>query len=126
MNEWYSISETDVDCGQANTLTCNPKQAPCLFNIALDPCEKRNIAPLSNNDVILRNMMEDISKFNESVKYTTSSVADEKGDPQYNKLIAWQPWVDSGCSSLTPQSLNFVYVLSISAFSLLYMQAMYS
>lgn len=33
-----------VNCGAVKEIDCKPLQAPCLFDISEDPCERRNLA----------------------------------------------------------------------------------
>lgn len=35
-----------VDCGKVEPIDCKPLEAPCLFKINEDPCEKRNLAAM--------------------------------------------------------------------------------
>ncbi|KAL4229106.1 hypothetical protein ACF0H5_012145 [Mactra antiquata] len=82
-----------VDCGikPANASTnCDPRVSPCLYNIALDPCEYNNIAD-SNKDIVIE-MMVKLMQYGNTAVPPLNTPVDPAGNPKYHNG-AWVPWV---------------------------------
>nr|CAD7453683.1 unnamed protein product [Timema tahoe] len=58
---------------------CKPLEASCLFNIKIDPCEKRNLA--SSYPDILRHLEQTLSKINATVVPPSNLALDPRADP---------------------------------------------
>ncbi|XP_037050736.1 arylsulfatase B-like isoform X2 [Bradysia coprophila] len=70
---------------------CRPLEAPCLFNIVNDPCERRNIAPL--RPVTLRMMQNEIDKLRLKALPIRNKPGDERSNPAYFENT-WTWWYD--------------------------------
>lgn len=85
-----------VNCGESNDSTlrahskpCDSKRAPCLFNIALDPCERHNLYGQENLKTIQRELENKINEFRDSKK----KIILPKVDPQSNPALHNNTWV---------------------------------
>ena len=82
-----------VKCGPkpANaSMNCRPALAPCLYNIASDPCEYNNVA--SEYPEVVKKLLDRLAYFNSTAVPPLNVPADPKGYPSNNNF-AWQPWV---------------------------------
>lgn len=85
-------SEIKCDVFLLNTTsTCKPKEAPCLFHITTDPCERINLA----NE--LPNVVSIVEKYlNEAKKLVVpinNKPLDPRADPALN-YYQWTYWLD--------------------------------
>ncbi|XP_058788987.1 arylsulfatase B-like isoform X2 [Phymastichus coffea] len=69
------------------TIACNPKQAPCLFNVREDPCERRNLA--ASRPIILAHLENRLLKY----KLTAVKEANVPNDPMANPKFWANTWV---------------------------------
>ena len=108
LNEWYSGDSGDV-CGTGNTLSCDPQQSACLFDIEEDPCEKRNIAVIPTHSSVITGFKATIASFNKTVKYSEPHKPDSRGNPA-NFDYTWQPWTKSvnRATSICSTSLSII------------------
>ncbi|GAB1600814.1 arylsulfatase J-like [Argonauta hians] len=86
--------EVKVNCGGPEppgaAHNCNEPHKPCLFNIAIDPCEYHNIA--EQNPEIVKYLMNRLMKYKETMVPALSTPQDPAGFPvNYNGI--WTPWV---------------------------------
>ncbi|KAI5632948.1 sulfatase domain-containing protein [Phthorimaea operculella] len=73
-------SEATVTCDPAPiAVPCFPLKAPCLFNLAQDPCERRNLADTHPDK--LQELLSVLSAFNRTAVPASRSVLDPAGDP---------------------------------------------
>ncbi|GIY38238.1 arylsulfatase J [Caerostris extrusa] len=84
---------TEVQCnGDPETANgCDPSQAPCLYDIAVDPCEINNIADQHPQDVDL--MLRRIKNYTEQAAEAQNQEIDLHGDPRCHGF-AFVPWLD--------------------------------
>ncbi|GBP07455.1 Arylsulfatase I [Eumeta japonica] len=70
-----------IQCGvcAANGVACRPLQAPCLFNIELDPCELNNLA--ETQPAVLQRLLSLLQQYNASAAPPNNQPLDPKGDP---------------------------------------------
>ncbi|KAJ8670681.1 hypothetical protein QAD02_001940 [Eretmocerus hayati] len=73
--------QATVECqASGNTATtCLPLRSPCLINVVDDPCERRNLA--AEYPDIVRQLEEELSKFNSTVVPPGNLPWDNKGNP---------------------------------------------
>lgn len=70
---------------------CRPLEAPCLFNVVEDPCERRNLANV-RPDVLL-DMRQRLAEFVRSAAEPRNRPGDERANPaQFNGTWTW--WYD--------------------------------
>ncbi|XP_052277108.1 arylsulfatase J-like isoform X3 [Dreissena polymorpha] len=82
-----------IDCGQKpfNASTnCDPRQSPCLFHIASDPCEYNNIAAGNQGLVVL--LLTRLMQCEDTMVPPLNTPVDPAGNPKYHDG-AWVPWV---------------------------------
>ncbi|RZF37524.1 hypothetical protein LSTR_LSTR008562 [Laodelphax striatellus] len=72
-------NEAEVKCTNKDSKPCHPLQAPCLFNITDDPCEKNNVA--DSFPEILAQISEQLSLINETAVPPGNLPMDQRGDP---------------------------------------------
>ncbi|KAG8194369.1 hypothetical protein JTE90_010985 [Oedothorax gibbosus] len=75
---------------------CNKGDKACLFNIAEDPCERRNIAHLYPE--IVKSMMEIVERYNATTVEPLTQDRDPKADPRCHDF-AFVPWREKGATS---------------------------
>ncbi|XP_066154452.1 arylsulfatase B-like [Euwallacea fornicatus] len=77
---------------QLESNDCNPIEAPCLFNILEDPCEKVNLA--SQKLSILAHLEEKFRRYRSSARAPINVPRDPNADPaKYNGV--WTNWQDA-------------------------------
>lgn len=70
---------------------CEPKVAPCLFDVLVDPCEQFNLANSHKKKV--RQLQSRLAIIQRSVVYPINQPLDPRCDPElYNDL--WTYWLD--------------------------------
>ncbi|XP_015930738.1 arylsulfatase B [Parasteatoda tepidariorum] len=87
-------NNTSVTCKQpppSGNGGCDPNEAPCLFNVAADPCEYNNLA--SQYPRIVKSMMKIISNYNETAVEPLLNSTDPRGDPKCHGF-SYVPWLD--------------------------------
>lgn len=85
------ITCNDVPIPTEKQFQCFPIEAPCLFNIVEDPCERRNIASLRPST--LRMLGSEVNKF----RLKSPPVRNKPGDPRSNPGNfdnTWTWWFD--------------------------------
>lgn len=85
-------NKVNIVCNEITELNnhCNPLVQPCLFNIVDDPCEKKNLA--TNYPIILKTMLNVLSKYNQTVVPPRNLPLDLRADPRYWNYI----WLNFG------------------------------
>lgn len=78
---------------QLDSKPCDSKKEPCLFNIALDPCERHNLYGAENLKTIQQDMEDKINKFRESKKNITLPRVDSQSNPALHNNT-WVSWKD--------------------------------
>ncbi|XP_028025989.1 arylsulfatase I [Bombyx mandarina] len=74
--------EATVKCNDSiEVIQCKPREAPCVFNIDEDPCERRNLAQLLPE--VLESLLSEMHKLNASAVTPNAQPIDPRGDPQY-------------------------------------------
>ncbi|XP_055385576.1 arylsulfatase J-like [Condylostylus longicornis] len=73
-----------------NVFKCEPLKEPCLFNLDLDPCEKFNLARISQFEEVLNCMEEDIKNWMQKV---VPSVRQAYYDPESNPALHNGEWI---------------------------------
>ncbi|KAI5630822.1 sulfatase domain-containing protein [Phthorimaea operculella] len=74
-------SEATVSCDPGPVaVPCFPLKAPCLFNLAQDPCERRNLADTHPDK--LQELLSVLNAFNRTAVPASRSVLDPAGDPR--------------------------------------------
>jgi len=90
---YHKGKPVQVECGpkpfNAST-SCDPRVAPCLFNIAEDPCEYNNIAG-AHSDIVIQLMMR-LQDYENGMVPPLNTPVDPAGNPKYHGG-AWVPWV---------------------------------
>jgi hypothetical protein len=89
-------AESTVTCAlQANPTPCDPvgSASPCLFDLAVDPCEKNNLA--SSHPETLQEMLDLVSKYEATLVPQLNKPADVKGSDPRKHNSTWSPWVDT-------------------------------
>jgi hypothetical protein len=85
-----SLSNTSSDT------VCQPREAPCLFNINDDPCETINLAHA--RPAVLHSLEESLERY----KKTMMKPLNVPGDPMSNPIYwnnTWVNWKDDGVAS---------------------------
>ncbi|XP_014208813.1 arylsulfatase I-like [Copidosoma floridanum] len=76
---------------ESDRIACNPRQAPCLFNIKEDPCEQRNLA--DQRPMILATLEEALLKYRVTAVPPSNVPNDPRADPAlWNST--WVNWLD--------------------------------
>lgn len=90
---------------------CNPLQAPCLFDIIADPCERRNLAAI-RRDVVSR-MADAVDRFRHSAEPPRNRPSDRRSNPaNFNNTWTW--WYDElGLSDYDEISIKNVASLKL-------------
>ncbi|XP_048517742.1 arylsulfatase J isoform X1 [Dendroctonus ponderosae] len=70
-----------IDCKNVSQIECNPVDAPCLFNIASDPCEYANLA--TDYPLILQQLQKKLQQYNATAIPPRNLPLDERGNPKY-------------------------------------------
>lgn len=78
---------------QINSKPCDSKKAPCLFDIARDPCERHNLYGEENLREIQQELETKINKFRESKKKITLPKVDSQSNPALHNNT-WVSWKD--------------------------------
>jgi len=90
---FHSNQPVKVECGpkpfNAST-NCDPRVAPCLFNIAQDPCEYHNIAQQHSGLVV--QMLTRLLQYEDTMVPPLNKDVDPAGNPKYHNGT-WVPWV---------------------------------
>lgn len=91
--------EATINCGfgpdnSVNT-PCNPIEAPCLFNVKDDPCERNNLASVRSS--IKASMEEFAQKYIDSSKPPSNLPIDFDADPRKHDNL-WVSWKDDHLS----------------------------
>ncbi|KAI8425566.1 hypothetical protein MSG28_011391, partial [Choristoneura fumiferana] len=73
-------SVTVVCDTNTTVIPCKPLEAPCLFNIEDDPCERFNMA--IRNQKVLQRLLEELDKVNRTA-IPNNKKDDLRGDPKY-------------------------------------------
>lgn len=70
---------------------CNPLQAPCLFDIVADPCERRNLAAVQTE--IIKMMEDAVDRYRHSAAPPRNRPSDRRSNPaNFNNTWTW--WYD--------------------------------
>ncbi|XP_077994400.1 arylsulfatase I-like [Glandiceps talaboti] len=83
-----------IDCGPRpdNVLdSCTPTEAPCLFDISVDPCEYVNLA--DTHPEILQDLIVVLAKYNKTAVEPRYPPKDPTANPA-NHNGAWVPWIN--------------------------------
>ncbi|XP_064644583.1 arylsulfatase B-like isoform X1 [Lineus longissimus] len=91
-----------VNCGPfpSNARTnCRPGDAPCLFNVKLDPCEYHNLA--DHEPEVLDLLLFRMSLYSESAVPIRNLPEDPMGYPKNHDLV-WTSWVNLTQAELYP------------------------
>ncbi|XP_031340548.1 arylsulfatase B-like [Photinus pyralis] len=71
----------DVDCGaQKNSFPCKPLEAPCLFDLETDPCERTNLA--TDHPDTLRKLAARLQEWKETAIPPNNLPLDQKANPK--------------------------------------------
>uniref|UniRef100_A0A336MIA9 CSON000254 protein n=1 Tax=Culicoides sonorensis TaxID=179676 RepID=A0A336MIA9_CULSO len=71
----------DINCSNiTSTSHCNPLEAPCLFNVVSDPCERHNLAKLY--PTILNAILDRLKYHNSTALPPNNVPTDPRGDPR--------------------------------------------
>ncbi|XP_005176719.1 arylsulfatase B [Musca domestica] len=74
-------------------VACNPLEAPCLFDLDVDPCEQNNLYEKMKNSTIFGDIMERIAYFREHAHPINNKPADYRCNPaDFNYEWTW--WED--------------------------------
>lgn len=86
-------SKLEVDCGlrPQRAIACEPLKSPCLFDIAVDPCELNNLA--TNEPKTVEKLLTLLQKFNATAVVPLNSPPDPLSDPKYWKYT-FTNWED--------------------------------
>ncbi|XP_073967236.1 arylsulfatase I [Choristoneura fumiferana] len=74
-------SVTVVCDTNTTVIPCKPLEAPCLFNIEDDPCERFNMA--DKEPEVLQRLLEELDKVNRTAIPPNNKKDDLRGDPKY-------------------------------------------
>ncbi|XP_051172962.1 arylsulfatase B-like isoform X2 [Leptopilina boulardi] len=85
--------DAEIICNirKEDEVTCNPIEAPCLFNIKEDPCERINLAKL--RPVILKTLEDALLKYKVTAMPASNLENDRKANPIYWNNT-WTNWMD--------------------------------
>lgn len=70
---------------------CNPRKAPCLFNIKDDPCETKNLA--EKNPILLASIQDLVNKYQLTVVKPSNMLPDPNASPLLHGNV-WSNWKD--------------------------------
>lgn len=73
--------EADVKCRTPDYKDCDPYSQPCLFNIASDPCEYKNLA--TKHPEILNELLEKIKEMNKTAVSPLRRFSYPEASPRY-------------------------------------------
>ena len=79
-------------CIFISSSNCDVKKAPCVFDIATDPCEYNNLAP-SRPDLV-KQLLEHVKLYNATAVPPRNKPMDPAGFPVRHGGL-WVPWVKS-------------------------------
>lgn len=80
-----------VKCNSKKINKCNPIEAPCLFNIIEDPCERNNLARERPDKV--KFLLSRLSYHITEIKPSLRQPVDPKCDPRFYNF-QWTWWID--------------------------------
>ncbi|XP_021919140.1 arylsulfatase B-like isoform X2 [Zootermopsis nevadensis] len=89
-------AESTVTCAlQADRTPCKPSTTPnpCLFDVAVDPCETNNLA--LRHPEVLQEMLDLVSKYKATLIHQLNKPVDVNGSDPRKFNNTWSPWVDS-------------------------------
>ncbi|CAK1544758.1 unnamed protein product [Leptosia nina] len=70
-----------INCQEVEPISCRPLEAPCLFNIEEDACERRNLAGLEPE--VLQRLLQELDKINRTSVPPNNQPLDPRGDPKF-------------------------------------------
>lgn len=73
-------NEATIDCGNGVQRSCNPLWEECLYNVAVDPCERNNLASLNEYKKILRRMRRSVRQH----RSTSIPMANRRGSFEHS------------------------------------------
>ncbi|XP_077505832.1 arylsulfatase B-like isoform X3 [Amblyomma americanum] len=81
---------TPIDCGSRDPeKTCRPTVAPCLFDLAKDPCEYNDVAP--EHPELVKSLLAKLGRYKAAATPPANLPHDPLSDPGlYNNV--WIPW----------------------------------
>ncbi|KAK8785135.1 hypothetical protein V5799_008499 [Amblyomma americanum] len=81
---------TPIDCGSRDPeKTCRPTVAPCLFDLAKDPCEYNDVAP--EHPELVKSLLAKLGRYEAAATPPANLPHDPLSDPGlYNNV--WIPW----------------------------------
>jgi hypothetical protein len=99
MDRQHLSVRVSVDCGPrpdygqsgSDTYECDPAKSPCLFDLANDPCEYRNLA--KQHPQVVSELLGRLERF----KKTAVPVRNKRADPRSNPKLwgyMWTNWMD--------------------------------
>lgn len=98
--------QAELHCNQKSSVSslsntssetaCQPREAPCLFNIRDDPCETTNLA--YTQPLVLHSLEESLEQF----KKTMVKPLNVPGDPMSNPIYWNDTWVNWKDDTVTP------------------------
>jgi hypothetical protein len=89
-------ADSTVTCAvQADKAPCDPAATanPCLFDLAVDPCETNNLA--YRHPEVLQEMLDLVSKYEATLVPQLNKPVDVKGSDPRKFNNTWSPWVDT-------------------------------
>jgi arylsulfatase B len=85
--------QSKISCNDLDNpiISCNPLEAPCLFNIIADPCERKNLADIFPSTLSrLRQRMIDLAR--NAAPSQRTAVTDPRCDPSLHQGT-WSWWI---------------------------------
>lgn len=89
-----------ISCMLANAtqgVACEPLLGPCLFDIAVDPCEQNNLYEAMSDGKVVQELLKRIAHFRETAHVPNNKPLDAKCDPRlYDGEWTWWEDVQDG------------------------------
>lgn len=107
-----------IRCPQINVTEsnkCKPSEAPCIFNLKEDPCERINLA--QDNPAILTALQAMVERYRKTALKPRNVPRDPNADPALhnNTWTNWKDWDDVHRQKITERSISPLAIGLISA-----------
>ncbi|XP_059216635.1 arylsulfatase B [Stomoxys calcitrans] len=116
-----------IKCLYQNTsegVTCNPLEAPCLFDLDTDPCEQNNLYEKYKNSTIFSNIMERIEYFRNNAHPIMNKPADYRCNPaNFNgEWTWWEDVLEGNGVAKVHLNISFMQLLTLTSFTIIFSQ----
>lgn len=101
--------QAEITCPTVNvseSQECKPLEAPCVFNIKEDPCERVNVA--QDNLEVLENLQRLVEKYRKTAVKPRNVPRDPNADPAFynNTWTNWKDWDEVHTQKISETALS--------------------